>query len=47
VEGEAGYEQFAKRLNAVIEKYAVKHHHRHNHANAETNSQPSTQENQQ
>jgi len=27
VEGVSAYEQFAKRLNVVIDKYAVKHHH--------------------
>ncbi|GBU25276.1 hypothetical protein R83H12_01919 [Fibrobacteria bacterium R8-3-H12] len=32
VEGVAAYEAFIKTLNAVIAKYAVKHHHhRHNH----------------
>jgi hypothetical protein len=28
VEGEANYEPFARTLNAVIEKYAVKRHHK-------------------
>jgi hypothetical protein len=32
VEGDAAYETFIKTLNAVIAKYAVKHHHhKHNH----------------
>jgi hypothetical protein len=31
VEGEANYEPFARTLNAVIAKYAVKHHHHRNH----------------
>jgi hypothetical protein len=29
VEGAANYETFIKTLNAVIAKYAVRHHHRH------------------
>jgi hypothetical protein len=29
VEGEAAYENFARTLNAVIAKYAVKHHRHH------------------
>jgi hypothetical protein len=40
VEGVATYEAFIKTLNAVIAKYAVKHHHhRHNHADSQQNSQ--------
>jgi hypothetical protein len=31
VEGTADHEEFIKTLNAVIAKYAVKHHHRHGH----------------
>jgi DNA-binding Lrp family transcriptional regulator len=31
VEGVATYEAFIRTLNAVIAKYAVKHHHHHNH----------------
>ena len=33
VEGVATYEAFIKTLNAVIAKYAVKHHHHHNRLN--------------
>ncbi|GBU25116.1 hypothetical protein R83H12_01755 [Fibrobacteria bacterium R8-3-H12] len=37
VEGAAAYEAFIKTLNAVIAKYAVKHHHhRHNHTTPAT-----------
>jgi len=33
VEGEAAYEAFIRTLNAVVAKYAVKHHHhKHNHS---------------
>ena len=39
VEGVASYEAFIKTMNAVIAKYAVKHHHHHNHANNPHNSQ--------
>ncbi|GBU24898.1 hypothetical protein R83H12_01533 [Fibrobacteria bacterium R8-3-H12] len=43
VEGVAAYEAFIKTLNAVIAKYAVKHHHhRHNHTTP--NSQPNQTE---
>jgi hypothetical protein len=32
LEGAAPYEEFAKTLNAIIAKYAVRRHHRHHHA---------------
>jgi hypothetical protein len=36
VEGVATYEAFIRTLNAVIAKYAVKHHHhKHNHQTTE------------
>jgi len=33
VEGEAAYEAFIRTLNAVVAKYAVRHHHHHNRLN--------------
>jgi hypothetical protein len=39
VEGVVAYEAFIKTLNAVIAKYAVKHHHHHNHSNNPRNPQ--------
>jgi hypothetical protein len=39
VEGAADYEQFIKTLNAVIAKYAVKHHRHHRHTEP-ANGQP-------
>jgi hypothetical protein len=39
VEGVAAYEQFIRTLNAVIAKYAVKHHRHHHHAEP-ANGQP-------
>jgi hypothetical protein len=40
VEGVAAYEAFIKTLNAVIAKYAVKHHHhKHNHQTPATQTQ--------
>jgi hypothetical protein len=39
VEGVAAYEQFIRTLNAVIAKYAVRHHRHHHHAEP-TNGQP-------
>jgi DNA-binding Lrp family transcriptional regulator len=38
VEGVATYEAFIRTLNAVIAKYAVKHHHHHNHKAPAENS---------
>jgi len=46
VEGVETYEPFIKTLNAVIAKYAVKHHHhRHNHADNSQNSQNNNTQN--
>jgi hypothetical protein len=46
VEGVESYEVFIKTLNAVIAKYAVKHHHhRHSHADSSQNSQSNNTQN--
>jgi hypothetical protein len=40
LEGTADYEAFIRTLNAVVAKYAVRHHHRHRHHTEPANGQP-------
>jgi hypothetical protein len=47
VEGTADYEEFVKTFNAVVAKYAVKHHRHHHHAPLSEPKLENSQNNQQ